>query len=44
MLSPLRFPVEFQVSVNPQLNLFNDDLKPDGRERFRKTAYLGKSS
>lgn len=42
MLRPLRLPVEFQDSVNPQLNFFNDDLKPEGRERSGKTAYLGK--
>jgi len=34
----LRFPVEFQDSVNPQLNLFNDDLKPGGRERSEKNS------
>ena len=34
----LRFPVEFQDSVNPQLNFFIDDLKPDGRERSGKNS------
>jgi cold-inducible RNA-binding protein len=34
----LDFLSSFQDSVNPQLKLFNDDLKPDGRERSGKSS------
>jgi RNA recognition motif-containing protein len=34
----LDFLSNFQDSVNPQLNFFNDDLKPDGRERSGKNS------